>query len=401
MVGHLLLRLRRCKRGIPDGERAVPTRGACDGDSAVLRRRHRHCGALPHTLRRVDRDAQPNQRELRLPPRCCTDDRRRPRGRRAGGRRRAQVARGHRAAADCRTRTRRLVARCTRTGKLRPVLYAAFSGRYDRLIWGGVAIAAAIVLSQILRRLVSTLEGRHPDEERELARLRRGETALALVATAVPYVAAIVVLIVGATAFLPRTVAALGGSALILVLVGFGAQRFLMDVIAGALIAFERWYGIGDFVRLEPAQVSGIVEQFGLRTTVIRSLNGDRTYVPNSQIISASRSPRGYRRYSIEVLTTDPDEARHAIEQVGSRSPMGEARFLRAPRVVEERELGEGTWLVRGEADVAPTMEWLAESLLVGRLKASLSSDALLADPTVYTIDERTFSRYQRRVLVR
>ena len=46
-------------------------------------------------------------------------------------------------------------------------------------------------------------------------------------------------------------------------------------------------------------------------------------------------------------------------------------------------------------------MEWLAESLLVGRLKASLSSDALLADPTVYTIDERTFSRYQRRVLVR
>jgi hypothetical protein len=281
------------------------------------------------------------------------------------------------------------------------MLIAVLSGRYDRLIWGAVAIVVAFVLSRVLRRFVHVLEGRHPDEERELARLRRGETALALVATAIPYVAAIVVLIVAATAFLPRTVAALGGSALILVLVGFGAQRFLMDVIAGALIAFERWYGIGDFVRLEPAQVTGIVEQLSLRTTVIRSLNGDQTFVPNSQIISASRSPRGYRRYSIEVLTTDPDEARHAIEQVGSRSPVGGARFLRAPRVVEERELGEGTWLVRGEADVAPTMEWLAESLLVGRLKASLSSDALLADPTVYTIDERTFSRYQRRVLVR
>jgi hypothetical protein len=46
-------------------------------------------------------------------------------------------------------------------------------------------------------------------------------------------------------------------------------------------------------------------------------------------------------------------------------------------------------------------MEWLAESLLPGRLKASLSGDALLADPIVYTIDEGTFSRYQRRVLVR
>jgi moderate conductance mechanosensitive channel len=281
------------------------------------------------------------------------------------------------------------------------MLFAVFSGRYDRLIWGAVAIAAALVLSQILRRVVADLEARHPDEERELARLRRGETALALIATAIPYVAAIVVLIIAASAFLPGTIAALGGSALILILVGFGAQRFLMDIIAGTLIAFERWYGVGDFVRIEPAQVSGIVEQFGLRTTVIRSLNGDRTYVPNSQIIAASRSPRGYRRYSVEVLTTEPEEARRAIEQVGRRSPVGEARFLRPPRVVEERELGEGTWLVRGEADVAPTMEWLAEELLAGRLKAQLSSESLLAEPLIYTIDEGTLTRYQRRVLVR
>jgi moderate conductance mechanosensitive channel len=281
------------------------------------------------------------------------------------------------------------------------MLFAFFSGRYDRLVWGAVAILIAIVLSRVLRLVVVRLEARHPDEERELARLQRVETALALIATAIPYIAAIVVLIIAATAFLPRTVAALGGSALILVLVGFGAQRFLMDVIAGTLIAFERWYDIGDFVRLEPAQISGIVEQLSLRTTVIRSLNGDRTYVPNSQIISASRSPAGYRRYSIEVLTTDPEEARNAIEQVGRRAPVGEARFLRPPRVIEERELGEGTWLVRGQADVAPTMEWLAESLLPGRLKASLSGDTLLADPIVYTIDEGTFSRYQRRVLVR
>jgi hypothetical protein len=174
-----------------------------------------------------------------------------------------------------------------------------------------------------------------------------------------------------------------------------------MDIIAGTLIAFERWYGVGDFVRIEPAQVSGIVEQFGLRTIVIRSLNGDRTYVPNSQIIAASRNPLGYRRYSIEVLTTEPDEARRAIEQVGRRSPMGDARFLRPPRVIEERELGEGTWLVRGEADVAPTMEWLAEELLAGRLKAQLSPESLLADPLVYTIDEATLTRYQRRVRVR
>jgi len=274
-------------------------------------------------------------------------------------------------------------------------------GRYDGLLWGLVAILGAIIASRILKWYVAQLEQRHPDEERELTRIRRGETAIALIATAIPYVAAIAVIIALASIFLPRTAAAFGGSALVLVLVGFGAQRLLMDVIAGVLIAFERWYGVGDFVRVEPAQVSGIVEQFGFRTTVIRSLNGDRTYIPNSQIIALSRSPRGYRRYSIELLTSDPDDARRAIEGVGRRAPVGEARFLRPPRVVEERELGEGTWLVRGHADVAPTMEWLAEGLLVGALKAQLRNDSLLADPIVYTLDEGTLSRYERRVLVR
>jgi small-conductance mechanosensitive channel len=35
----------------------------------------------------------------------------------------------------------------------------------------------------------------------------------------------------------------------------------------------------------EPAKATGIVEEFSLRTTVLRSLNGDRAYVPNSQVI--------------------------------------------------------------------------------------------------------------------
>jgi len=46
-------------------------------------------------------------------------------------------------------------------------------------------------------------------------------------------------------------------------------------------------------------------------------------------------------------------------------------------------------------------MEWLAEGLLVGALKSQLGEQALLADPIVYTLDEGTFSRYERRVLVR
>jgi len=268
-----------------------------------------------------------------------------------------------------------------------------------RVGWGLVAILAGIVLGRVLRWYGKRLDERRPSEERELLQLRSRETMIVLVATAIPYATTIIVLIVLASFFLPA--AALGGSAFVAVVVGFAAQRFLMDVMAGILIAFERWYAVGDFVMIEPSKAAGIVEQFGLRTTVLRALNGDRAYVPNSQIITAFWSPKGYRRYSIELLTTDPDEAQRAIEDVGRRGPAGHARFLRPPRVVEVRERDDGTWLVRGVVDVAPTMEWLAEDLLVGALKAQLHSESLLAEPIVYTLDEGTLSRYERRVLIK
>jgi hypothetical protein len=275
------------------------------------------------------------------------------------------------------------------------------SARYERLLWALVALGVAFVLSRTLASIVGRLQQRRPEGQDELRRLRRDETALTLIATALPYLVLIGVGIVIATTFLPGTAAALGGSAFVLLLVGFGGQRFLMDVIAGALILIEGWYGVGDFVRLFPTDYAGVVEQLSLRTTVLRQLNGDRCFVPNSQIIGATRSPAGYRRYSIELLTTNPEAARAAIETAGKRAPVGEARYLRAPHVVEERELGDGIWLVRSLADVPPTMEWLAESLLVSTLKAQLGTDDLLSDPIVYTIDEGALSRYERRVLLR
>ena len=272
---------------------------------------------------------------------------------------------------------------------------------YGRLFWGIAAVILAIVLGRVLKWFSRRLEERHPDEERELARLRRRETALVLVATAIPYITGIIVLVVIADFFVPLSTAALGGTAFVTIIVGFAAQRFLMDIVAGTLIVFERWYAVGDFVMIEPIKTSGLVEQFSLRTTVLRSLNGDRAYVPNSQIIAAIRSPRGYRSYRIELITSDPDEARRAVDAAGRRAPAGEARFLRPPHVIEVRELGEDAWLVRGRADVAPTMEWLAEDYLRTAIKHEMREDALLTEPIIYTLDEGTLTRYERRVLVR
>ena len=93
-------------------------------------------------------------------------------------------------------------------------------------------------------------------EERELLRLRRRETAIVLVATAIPYATAIVVLVVVASIFVSRNAAALGGTAFVGVLVGFAAQRFLMDIVAGAEIWGKNWADA-------PARLQEDLQEFG------------------------------------------------------------------------------------------------------------------------------------------
>jgi small conductance mechanosensitive channel len=193
---------------------------------------------------------------------------------------------------------------------------------------------------------------------------------------------------------------ALGGASLIVILVAFAIQRFLTDVVAGTLALFENQYGVGDFIAVEPSGLAGVVEELGLRTTVLRGLNGDRYIIPNSNITAVRRSQRGYRTYSIEILSHDPDRVERAVSLVARATPDGEARFLRPPDVVARQELEDELWLLRVRASVPPTLEWLAEDYLVDAISRQ-AGDALVGEPVAYTLDSAALRRYKARLVVR
>jgi MFS family permease len=106
-------------------------------------------------------------------------------------------------------------------GRASVPMLAFLAGRFERLLWGAAAIVIAVALARLLKWAVNRLEQRRPGEERELLRLRRRETAIVLVATAIPYATAIVVLVVVVSIFVSRNAAALGGTAFVGVHVGF------------------------------------------------------------------------------------------------------------------------------------------------------------------------------------
>ena len=64
--------------------------------------------------------------------------------------------------------------------------------------------------------------------------------------------------------------------------VGFGAQSLIEDIITGIFIIFEGQYNIGDIIILDDFR--GVVRKIGVRTTVIEDSGGNLKIVNNSDI---------------------------------------------------------------------------------------------------------------------
>ncbi|MGH2418786.1 MAG: mechanosensitive ion channel family protein [Candidatus Limnocylindria bacterium] len=84
---------------------------------------------------------------------------------------------------------------------------------------------------------------------------------------------------------------AVAGLGVVGIAVGFGAQTLIRDWLAGIYVVLENQYSAGDVVRV--AGVEGVVEDFSLRRTLLREVDGTVHSVPNGQIIVASNLSRG------------------------------------------------------------------------------------------------------------
>ena len=85
--------------------------------------------------------------------------------------------------------------------------------------------------------------------------------------------------------------------------VAFGAQKIIADFLAGFFIITERQYGVGDWVILQNknAPVEGTVTAITLRSTTVRTLNGQEAVVPNSVPLVAVNASSGWAKAQIDI----------------------------------------------------------------------------------------------------
>ena len=258
-----------------------------------------------------------------------------------------------------------------------------------------VVVALALAFYRGAVRLAPhVLRWRRPEDESNLdaaalARIKRQETAATLARQVLRYATLAVVVILIFSIFFRNSTVAIGGTAVLAAIVGFGAQSFLRDIIAGFFILFEEQYNVGDFVTVEPTKASGLVEEFGLRTTKIRALSGEVVYVPNGSLTGVTNYVSGQERFTIEVQLKDEEAAKRVLEEAQEQHEL----YLIPPHLVNRDETPEGGPRLRLLAGVLPSTAWLVEENLVERIKAAAGEDGLAADPLVYKVDSRNIQR--------
>src|SRR5215208_6034368 len=110
-------------------------------------------------------------------------------------------------------------------------------------------------LSAFVARKVLAWHNRHHhapsgDLGVKIIELKRRETTVAVIRTGIAYLAfaaAVVLTAAQLTGGFDR-LTTLAGASFVLILVGFSAQRVLVDLIAGFSMFTEKWYSVGDTI---------------------------------------------------------------------------------------------------------------------------------------------------------
>ena len=136
-----------------------------------------------------------------------------------------------------------------------------------------LAMAAMVLFAaSLLRLLLSFIK---PKE-------RKGLTLISLLSSLLRYVAALVILCWGLSILGVNVNAIVASVGIVALIVGFGAESLVADVVTGIFLLFENQYNVGDIVEVNGFR--GTVKEIGIRTTAIMDLGGNIKIINNSEM---------------------------------------------------------------------------------------------------------------------
>lgn len=210
------------------------------------------------------------------------------------------------------------------------------------------------------------------DEEKKV-QLRRVETYLSVT------IALLRALIVGIIAFYTwrllspastNAAATIGAGTFFIVIAGATIGMVLRDITAGSAMIIEQWFTVGEFIKVEPfMDVSGVVERMTLRSTKLRSLNGEVIWLHNQHIQGVHVTPNGVRTLAVDIFANNEAVGRNLIEKALDTMPQGTLKLTKRPRISRAEKWGDKLWYFTVVGQMAPGREWLMENFFIESLQ--------------------------------
>ncbi len=148
------------------------------------------------------------------------------------------------------------------------------------------------------------------------------------------------------------------------VAIGFGAQSLVQDVITGMFILFEDQFGVGDIITVDA--LTGTVESIGLRSTRIRSADGDLHIIPNGNIKIITNMSKDFNRATIDIGVAYEENIDRVIAVMKDEMDIIFKRSLitgliSEPKVLGITELADSAVVIRILADTQIGENWQVE----------------------------------------
>lgn len=133
-------------------------------------------------------------------------------------------------------------------------------------------IMMMILVTSLIRFIVQHI---HP-------KTGKAKSALSLLNSALSYITALLGFFWCLAAIGVNITAILASVGIVALIIGFGAQSLVEDLVTGIFLVFEDQFNVGDII--EAGGFRGVVESIGIRTTAIRDMGGNIKIINNSDL---------------------------------------------------------------------------------------------------------------------
>ncbi len=161
--------------------------------------------------------------------------------------------------------------------------------------------------------------------------------------------------------------------------IGLAAQDVIKDFISGFLLVLEDQFSIGDNIVINNG-VQGVVENLGLRTSSLRTLDGELYIIPNGNIETIKTFSKDFCRAVVIVgvdYNTDIDDCLKILNNEMEIAESDLDDIMVVPDVQGVVELGDSSVNIRIIAQCKIDKKWDVERELLRRIKNRLDREKI------------------------